>query len=173
MSSLFEISEELQEFVNLLDDPEVELDEDAFLDTLEGMEGELKDKLEAWAKVIKNKEADIKARKELMDNLKRKNNTDESSISEMKYIMKMVMERAHIQDASSPIIKIKIATNGGVLPLKYAPDLCHSYSRLPERFRKEVTEYSPNTEEIRKALDAGEVLDFVQYGERGTRLDVK
>ena len=56
MASLYEISAEMQELMDWLNDPET--DEQAIADTLEGLQFELEQKAEGYCKIIRQFEAD-------------------------------------------------------------------------------------------------------------------
>lgn len=173
MSSLFEITGELLRLMDMLEDPEAEVDEEAFLDTWEGMEGEFNDKVEAWLKVIRNKEADIKARKELIEDLTKKNKRDENTITRMKDTISWLMKAGGMKTAGTEILSASIRTKGGVLPIVYADGIKEDPTQLPKEYVAEVTTYKPDTEKIREALDKGIEIPGVAYGERGTYLAIK
>lgn len=173
MSNLFEIATDLRQIQDLVDDPEIELDEQALIDTWEGTDGAMNDKVEAWLKVIKNKEADIKARKELMDELNTKNKRDENAINRMKATLIQVMNYAGKKTAGTEILSASIRTKGGVLPIVYADGIKEDPTQLPKEYVAEVTTYKPDTEKIREALDNGVQIPGVAYGERGTYLAIK
>lgn len=173
MSNLFEITSDMMQLVDMLDDPEIELDEQAFLDTWEGVEGEMNLKIEAWLKVIKNKEADIKARKELMDELNTKNKRDENAINRMKATLIQVMNYAGKKTAGTEILSATVCANGGKLPLLWADGIREDARLLPEKYQKVETIYKPNTDLIREDLDAGIAVPGVEYGQRGSYLRIK
>lgn len=173
MSSLFEITGDLLRLMDMLDDPEQEVDEEAFLDTWEGMEGEFNDKVESWLKVIRNKEADIKARKELADELTKKNKRDENTIKRMKDTLLRVMQLTGTKKAGTEILSASVRANGGSLPILYADGIKEDPLQLPKEYVLGVTTYKPNTEKIREALDAGVQIPGVAYGERGEYLAIK
>lgn len=65
--------------------------------------------------------------------------------------------------------KLTVCNNGGKTPLKvFVP--AHE---LPERFRQQRIEYVAKTDEIAKALEAGEELPFAQLGQRGKHVRIK
>ena len=59
MSSLYDLTEQFQELLSMALDPDV--DEQALADTMEGIECEIEEKADGYAKVIKSMEADIPA----------------------------------------------------------------------------------------------------------------
>ena len=173
MSNLFEITADMMQLVDMLDDPEIELDEQAFLDTWEGVEGEMNLKIESWLKVIKNKEADIKARKELMDELNTKNKRDENAINRMKATLIQVMNYAGKKTAGTEILSATVCGNGGKLPLVWADGIKEDPRLLPEEYQIKEVVVKPNMERIREDLDAGIPVQGVEYGERGSYLRIK
>ena len=114
--SLFEITGRMVELMDLIDDPESEVDEQALIDTWEGVEGEFNDKVESWLKVIRNKEADIKSRKELVDELTKKNKRDENTITRMKDTITLLMKAGGMKTAGTEILSASIRKKGGNLP---------------------------------------------------------
>lgn len=173
MSSLFEIVGERLQFEGLLDDQDIELDEQAFLDTWEALEGETNDKVAAWAAWITRLEDDVNSRKEFMDKLAKKNATDTNKINHMRSILKMVMERLNIKKAGNEIISATLCTAGGKLPLLWADGIREDARLLPEKYQKVETIYRADTDLIRKDLDAGIEVPGVEYGERSTYLRIK
>lgn len=173
MSSLFEITGDLLRLMDMLEDPEQEVDEEAFLDTWEGMEGEFNDKVESWLKVIRNKEADIEARKKLVEDLTKKNKRDENTITRMKDTIAWLMKVGGKKTAGTEILSASIRKKGGPLPILYADCIKEDPLQLPKEYVLGVTTYKPNTEKIRKALDDGIQIPGVAYGERGEYLAIK
>ena len=55
MAKLYEIVADLQEFIEMNEGLE---DEQAYQDTLEGLQGELDDKVSQWSRCIKNMEGE-------------------------------------------------------------------------------------------------------------------
>ena len=64
MSNLYKLNEAWQELVNMLYQDDV--DEQMVLDTLESIEGEIEDKADGYAKIIRELEAMRDAKKEEM-----------------------------------------------------------------------------------------------------------
>lgn len=171
--SLFEITGRMVELMDLIDDPESEVDEQALIDSWEAVEGEFNVKVESWLKVIRNKEADIKSRKELADELTKKNKRDENTIKRMKDTLLRVMQLTGTKKAGTEILSASVRANGGSLPILYADGIKEDPLQLPKEYVLGVTTYKPNTEKIREALDAGIQIPGVAYGERGEYLAIK
>lgn len=171
MSSLFDLTADMMQLVDMMDDPEI--DEQALIDTLEGAEGEFNDKIESWLKVIRMKEADIKERKELIASLTDKNKVDDNAIERMKKVVMMVMNATGYKKAGTAILSATICGAGGKLPLVWADGIKDDPQLLPEQYQIVETVYKANTDKIREDLDAGVEVPGVEYGERGSYLRIK
>ena len=57
MSSIYELTGEYLELMNMLEDEEI--DEQTIIDTLEALDGEIENKADNYAKIIKSLESDI------------------------------------------------------------------------------------------------------------------
>lgn len=171
MSNLFEITADMMQLVDMMDDPEI--DEQALIDTLEGAEGEFNAKIESWLKVIRMKEADIKERKDLIASLTDKNKMDDNAIERMKKVVMMVMNATGYKKAGTAILSATICGAGGKPPLVWADGIKEDPLLLPKEYVLGVTTYKPDTDKIREALDAGIEVPGVEYGERGSYLRIK
>ena len=67
MPNLYELTEDMIRLEDLIEDGDQEIDEEWLVSEWETLEGDINDKTERWLKVIKNHEADIKARKDAID----------------------------------------------------------------------------------------------------------
>ena len=160
---LYELTEEYANLEDWFEDEE--LDEETLLDTLEGVEGEYNDKMEAYCKVIKNYESLAKAKKDEAKNLSNQAKTLENKVSWMKHTMYESMKATGKKEAGGDILSAKIVKKGGVTPLEIDEE------NVPITYQKAV--YSVDKEAIRKALDDGQELDFAHFGERGEYLKIK
>ena len=82
MSSLYELAAEYQILLDLADDPETDME--VFNDTLEGISGEIEDKAENYAKLIKNIEAENDGLKWEIERLKLRKERNEKKIESLK-----------------------------------------------------------------------------------------
>ena len=166
MASLYELTGELMQLFEMLEDPE--MDEQAVRDTMEAVEGEFDVKVDGWCRVIRSIETEAKQLREEEKRLHDRRVACENNAKRSKELIKEYL-RAVGRTEAGTVLKAKIQTNGSVLPLKFkegfeakdAPDL---YKRV---------EYSFDTDAIRAALNAGGVLDFVEYGERGDHVQIR
>lgn len=164
MSKLYELTSDILELQDMLEN---ELDdEQMLLDTLEGVQWEYEFKLEQYAKVIRNLEADVNAIKTEVKRLTDKRRVLEGNIDRLKKYMFDSMKATNTPKVKGTVLTVAIQKNGGKLPIILDVDT----SELPDDLVK-ITE-SPDLEAIGKMLDAGE-SPLAHYGERGESLRIK
>ncbi len=173
MSNLYELTGDMLRLESLIDDDEQELDEQALMDSWEGLEGEFIDKTEKWLRVIKNREADILTRKKAIEDLSAKNTRDQKAIDRMKATLLQVMNLLKKQKAGTALLSCSVANNGGKIPLVWADGFKEDPELLPEKWRTKVETWKANTDEIRAALEEGEQIPGVELGERGQHLNIR
>ena len=161
---LYELTADVMTLQEMLEN-EVE-EEQMLLDTLEGVQYEYEYKLEQYAKVIRNLEADANAYKLEANRLNERRRVIENNIDRLKNHMFESMKATGINKVKGTLLNVSIQKNGGKLPVIVDCDV----KDLPESVVKVVE--SPDLEAIRKLLDAGE-CDFARYGERGESLRIK
>ena len=82
MASLYELSAEMAELMEWMNDPET--DDQAIKDTLDGLQFELEAKAESYCKIIRQFEADATAYKAESERLKQKQSVCENNAKRMK-----------------------------------------------------------------------------------------
>lgn len=166
MSTLYELKEEHEALMNVLYDEEV--DEQTVLDTLEGIEGEIEEKADSYAKIMQLLSADMEALKKEEDRLKRRRETLESNIDRMRRRLYETMKETGKTKFRTQLFSFAIVGNGGKQPLKLdVPDV----SQIPEEF---LIPQPPKTDNdaIRKAL-AKQDLPWAHLEPRGDHLTIK
>jgi hypothetical protein len=88
--TLYELTSEYMELLAMLEDPDT--DEAVILDTLEGVGGELEEKADNYARVMRQMDADATAIKAEEDRLYRRRTTIENRIKNMKSRLQGMME---------------------------------------------------------------------------------
>ena len=166
--TLYELTSDLMFLQEMLEETEDDVDE-ALLNTLEGTEGAYDMKIENYCKMVKNLEGQAKAIGEEAKRLNEKKRVIENNVARLKKAMMDSLQAVGKTEAGGTILKAKIAKNGGVLPLRFKDGA--NAAEVPSTYQR--IEYGFNNEAIREALDAGRVLDFVEYGERGQSLRIK
>ena len=89
MATLYDLTEDYMRLLEFGNDPDI--DEDVFRDTLEGLDGEIEDKAEGYAKVIKQLEADAKMYADEVKRLTAKKKTAETNAKRMKKALQDAM----------------------------------------------------------------------------------
>ncbi len=160
MSSLYDIE---SDFLALYELATTEGDEQAFLDTLEALKGELEVKAGGYVHVIKQLEMEADECDKVIDAFKAKKATRANNIKRMKEALMQAMDIAGVDKLPAGEYTLKIAKNGGVQPLVLGD--------VPDNYMKVKLE--PDTDKIRKALNDGEDLGFAHLEERGRHLNIK
>ena len=163
MAKLYEIVAELQEFAAQMEGME---DEQAYRDTLEGLQGELDDKVSQWARCIKNLEGERDAIKAEGDRLTKRARSIDNEVKHMKETLLMYLKAAGVSKAGDTVIKASIVKNGGQAPLEI--DLIPI--DLPEDFQRITID--ADKEAIRAALESGQVLEWARLAERGEHIKI-
>ena len=166
MSKLYELTSDLITLQELLEES---VDDQLLQDTLEAVQGEYDVKMESYAKVIKNLEADIDALKAEAKRLTDKRKVLENNIDRLKKAMFDSMKAVGKSKAGGQLFTVAIQKNGGKVPVIMAEDA--DLSILPDQLVKVVE--SPDLEAIRELLEAGKVVEGFTLGQRGESLRIK
>lgn len=151
------------EFIELYELATQEDDEQAFLDTLEGLKGELALKVAGYIHVMKQLEMEENECDKVLDAFKAKKELRKNSRKRMSEAIINAMDIAGIKEIDAGEYKVKIANNGGAQPLIINGD-------IPDNFMKVI--YEPDNKKIREALKDNE-LDFAHLEPRGRHLNIK
>lgn len=167
--TLFEITTELQNFLELMDSDDP-MDQEAFLDTLEGIKVELGLKADQYAYAIKAGNAKVANYKAMAAYFSEKAKALQNNIDYMNGKLKDAVESVPENAKGKHIVegkcfRFQIDNNGGKLPLIVDEE------KVPDGYKKVILQ--TDMDRIRAALDAGENLGFAHYGERGTHLSIK
>lgn len=144
MTHLYEIAEEYNHAFLALAEME-DVPEEAINDTLEAIEGTLKDKAISVAGFFKNMEVDIDAMKEAEKNIKDRRITKEKQVAWMKAYLLKNMQITGITVIECPQFKISLRNNPESVEIL-------DESLIPDEFKQQVIEYKIDK---RKIKDAG------------------
>jgi len=161
MSSLYELTGEFQALYELAISDD---DEQAFLDTLEGLKGELEAKSAGYVHVINQLTMEANECKKVIDAFTEKQQARLNNVKRMKEALIKAMDAAGTDTIKAGEYTLQIANNGGVQPLKIEGDVPDSYTKVIVQ---------PDNELIRKALKDGKELDFAHLEPRGRHLNIK
>lgn len=163
MSRLYELKENYKQIANML--YEEEIDEQCILDTLESIEGEIEDKADNYAVIIKELLGDA----EICKQEKLRLEARQKSFENRAKLLKDKLEETMIETGKTKFKTAKfsfgIQKNGGLAPLWIDED----YSNIPQKYLK----VEPDNTKIRQALDTGENIIFAHYEERGESLRIR
>lgn len=159
--TLYELTAQFSELLDMAQDGEV--DEQTLLDTMEGLDGEIEEKADGYAKVIKSLEGNVSAIDSEVKRLNDKKRVVNNNIKKMKDNLKSSMEIVGKRKFKTDLFSFNIAKNGGLQPLEIV-------GKIPDAYKK--IESINDTAKIRKALADGEELDFAVLKERGENLRI-
>lgn len=162
MSSLFEITSDMQTLYDMLTDPDADVQ--AVRDTLDGMMGELEVKASGYIAVLEQMDMEQKKAEEMYKFFKEKSDARKNGIKRMKDAIKWAMINLNLDKIEAGNYTIKLQANGGKLPLQIIGE-------VPDNFKRII--YEDDTELIRKHLENGETLGFAYLEERGKHVVIK
>lgn len=162
---LYELTERYEEVTSLLYDGET--DEQTILDTLESIEGEIEDKADNYARIIKNLSAEAEMVKAEADRLDRRRKSLEARANWLKRILKANMEFIGKTKFKTALFSFSISKNGGTQPMTITENL----GEIPNKY---LIQQDPliNKEAIRELLKEKEV-DWARLEPYGTHLNIR
>jgi len=160
--NIYELKESWKQVAEML--YEEEIDEQCVLDTLESIEGEIEDKADEYAKIIKEFEHLRDSRKIEAKRLNESANIFDNRIKLLKWNLFNVMKETGKTKFNTELFTFNICKNGGKQALTIDGD-------VPGEFTKTIIEN--DTEKIRQALEDGEDLSFAHLEPRGESLRIK
>lgn len=129
MAKLYELTGAFLQLLDMLEDEEI--DEQVIMDTLEGIEYEIEDKADGYAKIIKSLESDIKGLNGEIERLTARKKTYENRIKHLKYNLEMSMRATGKYKFTTDLFSFGIQKNGGKRALTIDVDL----EKIPEEYR--------------------------------------
>ena len=165
MATIYELTSDYLNLLELAEDPDI--DEQAFLDTLESIEGELEDKADNYAKVIRSLEADAAACDAEAKRLRAKKQTIENNVKRMKGALQYAMQTTGKVKFKTPLFSFGIRKNPAsvVIDEQYIEN-------IPDRF---LIPQEPMVDKMamKEALKAGENLEGICHLERTESLQIR
>lgn len=169
--TLLEISEDLLELEEELDLTGGDVtDNEQLLDNYLDAVGDRDEKLDNYAALIVDVEARAETRKAEAQRMAELARLDKEKAKFLKERLRQFFLAHKLKTVHTKRYRLTHANNGGVMPIRY---LCAAED-LPEDLRTTKVTYQPNSDEIRKRLEAKEDLrDFAEFGERGSSIRIK
>lgn len=162
MSNLYQLTNNYETVLNMIYDEDV--DEQMILDTLEAIEGEIEDKADGYAKIIRELESKANARKEEAKRLTESAKSFENKTKLLKQNLFNAMKATGKTKFATELFSFNIAKNGGKQTLTIDGD-------VPEEYTKTIIEN--DNDKIREALESGKELPFAHLEPRGESLRIK
>lgn len=162
MDSLYSLTAEFQTLLEYADSIEPE-DEQVFLDTMEGLLGNIEAKVDSYAAVMSQMEAHENMLEAEIDRLEAKRQAINNNRKRMKDAVYAAMVAMDKQKITTDLHTFSIRKAGGKQKMVITGE-------VPDSFQKVV--YEADKERIRSALENGEALDFAHLEERGEYLRI-
>ena len=165
MSTLYELTNDYMNLLELAEDPDI--DEQAFMDTLEGIDGALEDKAEGYAKVIRTLEGDAAACDAESKRLRNKKQAIERNIDRMKKALQYAMETTGKTKFKTALFSFGIQKNPAAVVMDEA-----YIENIPDRF---LIPQDPQIDKkaIKEALKNGENLEGLAHLEQTESLRIR
>ena len=163
--TLYELSNDYMTLLEMAEDPDI--DEQAFMDTLEGIEGALEDKADGYAKVIRNLEADAAACDAESKRLRNKKQTIENNIKRMKSALQFAMRMTGKTKFKTALFTFGIRKNPASVVIDAA-----NVRDFPEQY---IIESEPILDKwaLKDALKAGEDMTGLCHLEQSESLSIR
>ncbi len=165
MGTLYELTDAYKTVEGMLYDGET--DEQVILDTLESIDGEIEDKADNYAKLMKNIRADVEALKVEEDRISQRRRSLENREKLLKSTLKANLEFIGKTKFKTALFTYTVAANGGKAPLSITENL----GDIPGKF---LIPQPPkvDTEAVRELLEGKEV-EWAHLEPRGTSLRIR
>lgn len=161
-ATLFDIVGEFQDLYNLATSEEIEAEE-AFIDTLESLKGELEAKSCGYVAVINRLEAEQAKAEEVAKTYSAVAKSRKNAIKRMKDTLLLAMDSLDKTEMPAGELTIKIKKNGGLQPLVIDGE-------VPDNMTRVIVE--PDNDKIRSFLKENE-CDWAHLEERGRHIEIK
>lgn len=154
MPSLYTLTEQMQQFIEMVDNGEIP--EEAIADTLEALEGEITAKIDDIAVAVKNMQAFCAALKAEEDTLKKRRQKKERELERLTQYLTYALNTHGMDKHESARCKVSFRTSTGVRVSDTAAFLEWAKKNAPELINTKVTE-APALTTIAEALERMDV----------------
>ena len=165
MNTLYELTDQYQSIMNMLYDGET--DEQLVMDTLESIDGEIKDKADNYAKIIRMMLADAETLKNEEARLYARRKSLEMRAQRMKDNLQANLEFIGKTKFKTALFSFSVAKNGGKQPLEITENL----GEIPGKYLIPQPPV-PDKEAIRQLLAEKEV-DWAHLAPYGKHLNIR
>lgn len=156
MATLYELSAGYASLLDMYDQAETEDERAEILDMLAGAEGDITEKAEAYARIMKNKQAEADAFKAEADRLTQKRRAAEAVVDRLKDAIGTAMQITGAKEIGTTIGKWRLQDN---------PWSCEvlDVNAVPEEWHIKVEDRIDRAGLVRHFKETGEVIDGVEF----------
>jgi len=171
MKTLFDITADIAALDDLIDDLEGDVtgQEDAVAAFLAENDVALTEKVEGYARLIREHEARAAALKEEAERITALRKTSENRAKWLKARLVEAFDGLDIKKLQTATHVVSVANNGGKIPVEVNVDTAD----LPDAYVRTTVKTAPDLDALRDALTAGADIPGVQLGQRGRSLRIK
>ncbi len=163
--TLYEINQDYMQALDMFTDPETDIPLEAAMDTLDGIEGQLQDKVVNVAKFMQNLDATAKAIKEAEQKMAKRRKAIENRAQWFKDYLKNNMQAAGITKIESPWFNLAIQKNPEAVEIT-------NEELLPDDFKTEVVTIKIDKAAIKQVIKDGVSVPGAVLIQ-GTRLSIR
>lgn len=160
MSNLYQLKGNWKQVADMLYEEEV--DEQCVLDTLESIEGEIEDKADSYAMIIRELLGNAEICKQEKMRLEVRQKAFENRAKFLKQNLYEVMKETGKTKFKTDLFSFGIQTNGGKQAMTVDGEVPEEYCKLVE-----------DTDKIRKTLEEGQTLEFAHLEPRGEGVRIR
>lgn len=164
--NLYDLTGEVLQLQELLESGEV-IDQELLADVLADTTSDYEQKIESYAKIIKNLSANVDALKLEAERLTKRRKAVEANIDSLKARMFDSMKATGKTKIKGDLFTVSIRANGGKIPVVVDVDT----SELPDELVK--IEEKPNLDAIAAYIETHPETKLAHFGERGESLSIK
>jgi hypothetical protein len=156
MATLYELSAGYASLLDMYDQAETEDERAEILDMLASAEGDITEKAEAYARIMKNKQAEADAFKAEADRLTQKRRAAEAVVDRLKDAIGTAMQITVAKEIGTTIGKWRLQDN---------PWSCEvlDVNAVPEEWHIKVEDRIDRAGLVRHFKETGEVIDGVEF----------
>ena len=156
MMTLYELSAGYASLLDMYDQAETEDERAEILDMLASAEGDITEKAEAYARIMKNKQAEADAFKAEADRLTQKRRAAEAVVDRLKDAIGTAMQITGAKEIGTTIGKWRLQDN---------PWSCEvlDVNAVPEEWHIKVEDRIDRAGLVRHFKETGEVIDGVEF----------
>ena len=164
--NLYELTGAYLQLQNLMEDPDI--DSDLIDVRMSEINGDLEDKADNYAKLIRNMESNLNGIAAEMERLKTKKNLLESSVKRLKDNLQASMIATGKIKFQTDLFSFNVQKNGGKAPVVLD---VKDTSELPDDLVR-ITE-APDLDAIRALIEKNGSCKYAHLGEKGQSLRIK